>query len=37
VGNETGNGNGGKSDGDSINERQCQNQPAQLDDERAAQ
>ncbi len=37
AGDETGNGDGGKSDGDSSNERQRNNQPARLDDKRAAQ
>jgi hypothetical protein len=37
VGNETGNGDGGKSDGDSSNMRRLNNQPVWLDDERAAQ
>ncbi len=37
AGDETGNGDGGKSNGDSRNERRSNYQPARLDDERAAQ
>ena len=37
AGDETGNGDDGKSDGDSSNERRRNNQPARLDDERVAQ
>jgi hypothetical protein len=37
AGNKTGNGDGGKSNGDSSNERWRNNQPARLDDKRTAQ